>query len=183
MALETIIIMKNALTLILIISSLALMACASPEKETALIKQADLRPINFCQQLESISGHTVTSVKQRFGEASQEKSETLISPHDENYINQRVILRYQDGYISIFEVPNYNRSYLEAVRYTLKFSPAELKYVLGSHETYLTQLMGEPAQTTNISSSYHCDSESEKQVTFELSENKIAAIVLTNWID
>ncbi len=175
--------MKNALTLILISSSLALMACASPEKESIIFTQTNHQAVNFCQQLESISGHTVDSVKQRFGEASLEKSETLISPHNDNYINQRITLHYQDGYIAIFEVPNYNRSYLEAVKYTLKFSPEELKSVLGSHETYLAQLMGEPAQTTTTSSSYLCDLESENQVTFELNENQIAAIVLTNWID
>lgn len=175
--------MKNPLTLTLITSSLALMACTSPDKEPLVFEQFDHRAMNFCQQLESISGHTVASVKQRFGEASQEKSETLISPHDDSYVNQRIILHYQDGYIAIFEVPNYNRSYLEAVRYTLKFSPEELKSVLGSHENHLTQLLGKSSQTHETSISYHCDLESENQVMFEFNENKVAAIILTNWID
>ena len=173
--------MRHALFITM--TSLFLMACASSEKDIPVAEQIHQPYVNFCQQLESISGNTVASVKRRFGEASQEKSETLISPHDDNYINQRVVLHYQDGYIAIFEVPNYNKSYLEAVRYTLTFSPEELKDVLGNHETYLTQLMGKPAHTTITSSSYHCDVESENQVTFEISENQIMAIVLSNWID
>lgn len=175
--------MKTALTLVLTIPFLTIMACTSPKKEPVIVEQTNHQAINFCKQLESISGHTVASVKSRFGEASREISETLISPHDKNYVNQRVILHYQDGYIAIFEVPNYNRSYLEAAKYTLEFSPTEFKHMLGRHEDHVKKLMGEPSQTTNTSSSYHCDLESENQVTFEFKEDQVVAIVLTNWID
>jgi len=173
--------MKKILTLTIL--PFSLIACSTPEKVSQFIEQADNRAINFCEYLKSISGHTVASVKQRFGEASQEKSETLVSPHDDSYINQRVILQYQDGYIAIFEVPNYNRSYLEAARYTLEFKPKELNKVLGSDEAYLTKLLGESAQQSDTVISYHCDLESENLMTFDFHEDQVVAVSLTNWID
>ena len=148
-----------------------------------MIETPDERVIEFCDNFNSISGSTVSEVTNKFGQPTEIEKETHISPHDETYINNQLVLHYQDGYISIYEVPNDNRSYLYAAKYTLKFMPHELSGVIGQTTNSLKNSLGQPDKESKSSITYLCSYESHDSLVFEVNNNQVASIVLSTWLD
>lgn len=166
------------LNLILIIS-----ACSNVQEYDFGIDTPNEKIIKLCTDISSSSGSSVESTEKAFGKSDEVAFEKVTSKHDEKLINRRVFLKYRDGYVSIYELPDYNLSHLESAKYTELFRPQALGKIIGNSVIHTKESFGVPDQESQHELLYYCSYVNSSSISFKIENNSIHAVVLNKWLD
>ena len=160
-----------------------LTACSSTEKQPQTIPELNSDVKKLCNDITIASGNTVDSAKAFFGEPSKIITKPAVSPHDASLKNKRVRLTYRDGYISFYEVPKYNNSFLEAAKYTRIFNAQSFANIFGQSRQEIKAKLGTPDKKTKNGIMYYCSNQSNDSINLVYKNNKLTTVVLSNWVD
>ncbi|NMP16666.1 hypothetical protein [Thalassotalea sp. Y01] len=139
--------------------------------------------IKLCHSIESTVGDNVEAVTSRFGMPDRSSQKQDVSPHDKSYINQRVQLHYKDGVVSIYQVPNADKSFLEFAIFTPAFQIAATSNLIGISKKRLQEELGAPDKSNKDKVIYYCSIESYDLLAFTITNQHVSSIILSNHID
>jgi hypothetical protein len=161
------------LNLILIIS-----ACSNVQEYNFGIDVPNEKIIKFCADISSSSGSSVELTEKAFRKLDEVVFEKVSIKHDEKLINRRVFLKYRDGYVSIYELPDYNLNHLESAKYTESFRPHALEKTIGNSAIHTKELLGVPNQESQHELFYYCSYLNSSSIALKIENNSIHAVVI-----
>jgi len=171
------------LTFLLTVTAGTVLAAEAATPKPLAIPEPNEAVAGLCKAIGGALADNGRELQKKIGRAEKLEEIPMPNRHHPDTNDLRVMYRYGDGLVSLYNVPTMNKTYLEAAVLTKDFWPKGIPQQLGKTRKAIKKEFGKPDEEDKDRVAYVCSYETNDSINFLMKDDKVFRLVLRNIIE